>query len=64
MFGRQDKLLRRMLLRRPAPHDSSDIPPDAARRVAQVGHARWRQPDEGRQPARDGDAETPVFRYA
>lgn len=33
MFGRQDKLLRRMLLRRPAPHDSSDIPPDASRRV-------------------------------
>lgn len=33
MFGRQDKLLRRMLLRRPAPHDSSAIPPDAARRV-------------------------------
>lgn len=33
MFGRQARLLRRMLLRPPAAHDSSAIPPDAARRV-------------------------------
>ena len=33
MFGRQNRILRRMLLRPPASHDSSEIPPDAARRV-------------------------------
>lgn len=33
MFGRQNRILRRMLLRPPAAYDSSDIPPDASRRV-------------------------------